>query len=151
MKKRNISVLLPNLRSMHNIGSIFRTADGAGVNKIYLTGLTACPPRKEIGKTALGAEKSVPWEYHPDPLKLLKSLKKEGAKIIALERSRKSVPLKPCPPGQSFCLILGNEVEGVDASLLRVADRVISIPMRGKKESLNVAVAFGIAIYTLIP
>lgn len=142
-------VILHNIRSLHNIGSIFRTADGAGVDKIYLTGLTACPPRKEIAKVALGAENSVKWEYHPDPVKLIQKLKKQKIQILALEKAPQSKAITTFKAKRPFCLIVGNEVEGVYGELLHQADEVLKIPMHGKKESLNVSVAFGVAIYSL--
>lgn len=144
-----ISILLHNIRSMHNVGSIFRTSDGAGVSKIYLTGYTPCPPRKEIHKTALGAEEFIPWEYHVDPVKLLKKLKKEGVGIVALEKNQRSQDISSYTSKKPTCLILGNEIDGVEESLLKLADQVLHIPMRGQKQSLNVSVAFGVAIYHL--
>lgn len=144
-----ITVLAHDIRSMHNIGSIFRTCDGAGVGRLYLTGYSACPPRKEIAKVALGAEQSVPWEHHKDPVVLIRALKKQGVTIIALERGKKSVDITRLKPKKPFCLIVGNEVDGVQKELLSLADHVAEIPMRGKKESLNVSVAFGIAVYSL--
>ncbi|MFH1012623.1 MAG: RNA methyltransferase [Candidatus Peregrinibacteria bacterium] len=147
--KKQVAVLAHNIRSMHNIGSIFRTCDGAGVSKLYLTGYTACPPRKEIEKTALGATESVAWEHHKDPIALIKKLKGEGIQILALERGKKSVDITRFNPKKPLCLLVGNEVDGVEPPLLKLADRIVEIPMRGKKESLNVSVAFGIAIYQL--
>ncbi len=149
VKKKLVSVLLHNIRSMHNVGSVFRTSDGAGVSKIYLTGYTPCPPRKEIYKTALGAEEVIPWEYHPDPLPLLKRLKKEGIEVVALEKNQNSKNIQDFHSNHSVCMILGNEIEGVNEELLQLSDVVLHIPMHGKKESLNVSVAFGVGIYSL--
>jgi len=143
------SVLLHNIRSMHNVGSIFRTADGAGVGKIYLSGYTPCPPRKEIHKTALGAENSVQWEYHKNPLALIKKLKKEGVDILALEKNESSQNILEQQIKKPFCLILGNEIEGVSDELLNQSEKTLHIPMLGEKISLNVSVAFGVAIYQL--
>lgn len=146
----SVSILLHNIRSMHNVGSVFRTSDGAGVSKIYLTGYTPCPPRKEIAKTALGAEESVVWEYHPDPVSLIKKLKKEGVEIVALEKNKQSKNIQTYTSKKPLCMILGNEIEGVSEEILKLSDVVLHIPMRGKKESLNVSVAFGIGIYELL-
>lgn len=134
---------------MHNIGSIFRTSDGAGVSKIYLTGYCACPPRKEITKTALGAEDFVPWEFYKNPVELVKKLKKAGVQILALERTASGKNIFRIRPKYPCCLIVGNEIEGVPSELLDLCDKTIEIPMRGIKESLNVSVAFGIGIYAL--
>lgn len=134
---------------MHNVGSIFRTSDGAGVAKIYLTGFTPCPPRKEIHKTALGAEEVVPWEYHEDPIILTEKLKKKGVKIVALEKNAESQDINAYIPQSEVCMIVGNEIDGVEPPLLALADQVLHIPMRGKKESLNVSVAFGVGVYRI--
>ena len=148
-KKQQVYVLAHNIRSMHNIGSIFRTSDGAGVSKIYLTGYSACPPRKEISKTALGAEEFIPWEFYKNPLTLVKKLKKDKFQIIALERTEGSKNIFDFKPKYPCCLIVGNEIEGVPPELLDLCDKKLEIPMRGTKESLNVSVAFGIAVYAL--
>lgn len=145
-------VILDDIRSLYNVGSIFRTADAAGVDKIYLCGITARPVGKQaekISKVALGAEKEVSWEYVPQSWRLVEKLQAQGYQIVALELTDEAITyekFKPCFP---LALILGREVEGVKRSLLRRSDAVISLPMRGKKESLNVAVAFGIATYHL--
>lgn len=148
--KKEIFVLAHNIRSLHNIGSIFRTCDGAGVRKLYLTGYSGAPPRKEIHKTALGAEEGVPWEFHKDPLPLIHSLKEKGVMIVALEKNEDSQNIIDFKPVYPLCLIIGNEVGGVEEALLKASDHVVHIPMLGKKESLNVAVAFGIGVYRLI-
>ena len=147
--KKEVYVLAHNIRSLHNIGSFFRTSDGAGVSKIYLTGYCGCPPRKEITKTAIGAEEWIPWEHHKNPIPVIKKLKKEGVQIISLERNDKSVDIKTFKPKYPACLIVGNEIDGVGDDLLNLSDAVVEIPMNGKKESLNVSVAFGIAVYNL--
>ncbi|HTY39553.1 MAG TPA: TrmH family RNA methyltransferase [Candidatus Paceibacterota bacterium] len=162
MKERettDLVVLLPNIRSVHNVGSMFRTADGAGVSKIYLAGYTPEPVdrfgrfRTDFKKTALGAERTMPWEKVPDAAALLKSLKADGSTILALELSVEAVSYDKLPErlfrSKKICLIVGNEVEGVPPTMLKMTDAVIFIPMRGKKESLNVSVAFGIAVYEL--
>lgn len=149
--------VITNVRSMGNVGSIFRTADGAGLDKLYLAGLTPAPfdifgaPRPQIQKTSLGAEKWVPWEHVKSVPALLKRLKKEGYKIIALERARGSVPYNEIKIKRrdKIAIVVGHEVRGLSPSILKLADRIAEIPMRGRKESLNVSVAFGIAAYEL--
>lgn len=146
-----ICALLDNIRSLYNVGAIFRVADGAGIRKLYLCGITGCPPDPEIEKTALGATLSVFWEYHSDATRLVTNLKEEGWKIVALERTDCSI-LYSAFPSDAFpvCIIVGNEVEGVGESLLELCDMAIEIPQYGWKQSLNVAVAFGIAVYELV-
>ena len=131
------------------MGSIFRTCDGAGVTKLYLTGYSGVPPRKEITKSALGADESVAWEYHKDPVSVLQMLKNNGVQIVALEKNKKSTDIRKFKPKYPVCMIIGNEIDGVESSLLELSDHVLHIPMCGKKESLNVSVAFGIGIYHL--
>lgn len=155
----SIVLILNNIRSVENVGSIFRTADGAGVEKIYLVGVTPDPidrfgrNRTDMAKVALGAEKSIPWEHYSDISLLIKQLRKNppagGLQIIALEQSKKSVYYKKFKPVGSAALIVGNEVDGIADGILRQCDAVIEIPMKGKKESLNVSVATGIALFEL--
>ena len=153
--KTEAFVIVHNIRSLHNVGSIFRTSDGAGVKKLYLTGYTPSPVdelgkyRKEIQKTALGAEKTVEWEKVKDVSALISKLKLQNIKIIALENTKGAINYLDCKRSKKFALIIGNEVRGLSGAILRKSDVVISIPMRGKKESLNVSIAFGIAIYSL--
>ncbi|MDD5084109.1 MAG: RNA methyltransferase [Candidatus Moranbacteria bacterium] len=152
-------VIAHNIRSAHNVGSLFRTADGTGVDKIFLTGYTPMPATKEtiyltrahkdLAKTALGAEKNIVWEHREDVLALLKALKKDGYQIIALEQSEKSVDYRAYRPSKKIALIAGNEVRGVDADILDQCDAILEIPMRGQKNSLNVSVAFGIAAFEI--
>ena len=149
MDKKEICLIAHNIRSLWNVGSLFRTCDALGVTKLYLTGYTGCPPRKEITKTALGAEEFVQWEHYDEPMDVISDLKKEGWQIVCLELSDKSIVLSEFEPKYPICLILGNEVDGVRDDLLENCDSVVSIPMMGKKESLNVAVAAGIALYGL--
>jgi tRNA G18 (ribose-2'-O)-methylase SpoU len=146
------TALLEDVRSLWNVGSIFRTADGAGFGRLFLCGITGCPPRKEIAKTSLGAEQNLPWEFHSSALEVLAELKKQQVFILGLERTANSRPLQnliadglPRP----LCLILGNEVTGIYRETLDQCDAVADLPMRGTKESLNVAVAFGVAAYML--
>ena len=141
--------LIENVRSLYNVGAIFRTADGAGVNKLFLTGITGQPPHREIRKVALGAEESVPWEYIPETATLVEKLKREDVQIVVLEATEKSIPYDQADFEFPVCLVVGHEYNGVSEEILKSADSVIKIPMRGKKISLNVAVAFGIAIYEM--
>jgi 23S rRNA (guanosine2251-2'-O)-methyltransferase len=139
-------VICQNIRSLFNVGSIFRTADSFGVDKVYLTGITGRPPRQEISKVALGAEEYIPWEYVRQPARLIKKLKSEGVRIVALEQSPgKSIDLPKWKPQFPLAVILGYEPTGLPKSLLALADEIVEIPMYGKKESLNVGVAWGIA------
>ncbi|MDD5751332.1 MAG: RNA methyltransferase [Candidatus Peribacteraceae bacterium] len=146
---RRLILLAHNIRSLWNVGSFFRTGDAFGVEKIYLTGYTATPPRREISKTALGAEEFVPWKFEQDPVKVIKVLKRKGYVIVALEQAKKAVVLSDYEPPSKVCLIVGHEVLGVSKELLKLCDAIVHIPMQGKKESLNVAVAAGIALHRL--
>lgn len=141
--------VLDSIRSMHNIGSIFRAADGAGVGKLYLCGMTATPPRPEIRKAALGAEESVTWEYFASTKEALDALKQTGYSLIALENSPTSQDYRAFDYKFPLALIIGHEFDGISAEILVQCDGVISLPMRGQKNSLNVAVAFGIAAYEI--
>lgn len=146
-------VLLDNLRSTLNVGSIFRTADGAGVNHIYCCGTTPTPEHAKIAKTSLGAEGFTSWSYHPNALDQVKLKRLSGYQITSLEATDSSKSLftpSSAPAQSSILLVLGNEVSGIDPEILHNSDKVLYIPMQGKKSSLNVAVAFGIAIYSLI-
>lgn len=148
---KDFYVVVDNIRSLENIGSIFRTADAIGVKKIFLCGISGIPPinknQKDFLKTALGAEKTVPFEYHKQTARLLKKLKQDNISIIALEQSKKAIPYTRFKPKFPLALVLGNEVKGISKSVLEAVDHVIDLPMLGKKESLNVAVAFGVAGY----
>jgi len=149
MMKRDIIVIAHNIRSLHNVGAIFRTADAFGVKKIYLTGYTGTPPRQEIAKVSLGAENVVPWEYYKQPTSVIKQLKREGVRIVACEQTPSSISLPDFHIPDRVAIILGNEVRGVSKTLCQQADQIVSIPMFGKKESLNVSVACGVALYAL--
>lgn len=142
--------LLENIRSLHNVGAIFRTSDGAGVQKIFLTGYTGVPPRDQISKTALGAEKNVPWKQYKRPMNAVRQLKKKGVQIVALETGDKAVNLFDFEPKWPTCLMVGNEVEGLSPELLDDADVIVKIPMMGSKESLNVSCAYSVAVYELL-
>lgn len=152
-------VILDNIRSINNVGSIFRTADAAGIEKIYLGGITPDPldvfgrPRPQFVKVSLGAEKTVAWEKVKSTMRLINQLKKDGYKIWAVEQGKKSISyykLKLKSKKQKIALILGNEVRGIQPAILKKCDKILEIPMRGKKESLNVAVSFGIAAFGLL-
>ncbi len=146
-----IYVLVDSVRSLYNVGSIFRTSDGAWIQKLFLCGFTPHPPRKEIEKTALGATESVPWEYRKDPLEVVLELKQRGVTICILEQTTRSIPYTAVSPSQfPVCLIIGNEITGVSHRLVEAADISIEIPMVGTKQSLNVAVAYGIAVFELV-
>lgn len=153
MNKKEIYLILHNIRSAHNVGAIFRTAEAAGISKIYLTGYTPTPidrfgrERKDIAKTALGAEKIVPWEARKNINRPIKELKKKKLTIIAVEQSPKSIDYKKVKIKNRTAIILGNEVTGLPANVLKNCDVAAQIPMKGKKESLNVSVAAGIFIF----
>lgn len=140
-------LVVPNIRSGHNVGAMFRTADGAGVNKMYLCGYSPCPPHTQVDKVALGAEKSVPWGYCKQTGALLKKLKAGGYSLVALEQTPKSVSIYRWQPKLPLALVVGNEKTGVTKNLLALCDHVVHLPMRGTKNSLNVSVATGIALY----
>ena len=159
---KGLVVVLHNIRSVHNVGSIFRTADAAGVGKIYLSGITPTPLdrfgkiRPQFVKVALGAEKNVQWDASARSAqatsRLLEKLKEEKYKIFAVEQSEKSIPYHKYPLNkrslkQRVALVFGNEVRGLSPAILKRADKILEIPMRGRKESLNVSVAFGIVVY----
>ncbi|MCA9405954.1 MAG: RNA methyltransferase [Candidatus Omnitrophica bacterium] len=139
------SVILNDIRSAHNVGSIFRTADGLGIEKIYLCGITAYPPNPQITKTALDAQHHVPWEYCRDAAAAAVELKNRGYHLTLLEQTDQSVFPQDFKLKKPLCLIVGNEIDGVSQSLVDVCDSAIEIEMTGVKNSLNVSVAFGIA------
>ena len=142
-----ISILVENVRSVHNVGSIFRTADGFGAEKIYLSGYTAYPPRDDLSKTALGSEKAVPWEHFDNSLLAAKQLINRGISLVLLEQTVKSKLIYEIKWNFPICFIVGNEVAGVSEELSKLADIHAEIPMRGVKQSLNVSVATGVAGY----
>ncbi len=148
MERFPIYVLLDDIRSLYNVGSMFRTADGARVTRLILAGFTPSPPRKEIEKTALGATASVPWEYVRDPLAVIASLKRDGVKICLVEHTDNSRPYDSVRADDlPICLVVGNEIRGIGKEIVEAADMAIDIPMYGMKQSLNAAVAFGIAVF----
>ena len=142
-------LILPNIRSAHNVGASFRTADGAGVDKIYLCGYTAQPPHPQLDKVSLGAEKWMPWEYEKQTARLLKKLQEKGYNIVALELNKKSGDIFKWKPKFPLALLVGNEKTGVTKNLLKYCDKIVHIPMRGRKKSLNVSIAAGIAMYRI--
>jgi 23S rRNA (guanosine2251-2'-O)-methyltransferase len=154
-EQRTVVVILDNIRSVHNVGSIFRTSDALGVNKIFLCGCTPTPKdrfgreRKDLAKVALGAEKSIEWEYFKTTEEAIKKLKKEKFQIIALEQSENSIDYKKVKAKNKTAIILGEEVHGLNKKVLDLADVVMEIPMQGIKESLNVSVSFGVAAFRI--
>ena len=148
-----VSLILHDIRSSENVGSMFRTADAAGVSKIYLTGYTPAPldrfgrKNAKLTKAALGAEEFVPWEKHEDIFSLIEELKMNGVRVVAVEQDPAAVLYMELRRGGQTAFILGNEVDGVPPDVLRAADAIVEIPMQGKKESLNVAVAAGIILF----
>jgi 23S rRNA (guanosine2251-2'-O)-methyltransferase len=163
MNKRRIVVVVHNIRSAHNVGSILRSADGMGIDHVYISGYSPYPIKpnderlphiqskidNQVHKTALGAEKSVPWSQENDAKKTISELKREGFLIASLEQTDKSTELNKFKTIQDIALIMGNEVTGVEKAILDLSDVNLQIPMLGKKESLNVAVATSIALYHL--
>ncbi len=150
VKKLPVYVILNNIRSSYNVGSIFRTSDGAMIEKLYLCGYTPHPPKKEVLKTALGSQNSVAWEYVKDPVELVLKLKEEGIKIGALELTENSIPHYSFQKNNfPVALLVGNEIKGVSQDLLDLCDFSLEIPQYGIKQSLNVAVAYGIAVFEL--
>ncbi len=156
--KKPICVVLDNVRSMNNVGSIFRTADGFGIEKLWLCGITAQPPHREIHKTALGAEESIPWQYTATTLEACQQLKVNGYKLIAIEQAEGSKLLNEFKLGWSgdqpketekYAIIMGNEVDGVSEEVLNLCDECIEIPQFGTKHSFNVAVCAGIVLWEL--
>lgn len=159
MKKNQENILiLHNIRSVENVGAMFRTADAAGIDKIYLTGYTPTPldrfgrKRGDLAKSALGAEEFVKWEQYKNILQLLTKLKKEKYLIIGIEQDKKSIDYKTLRPrsGRGNVFIMGSEVGGIPKNILKKCDIIAEIPMRGKKESLNVSVACGIALFRIL-
>jgi len=146
---KDFYVICDNIRSLENIGSIFRTADAIGATKIFLCGISGRPPHQKISKTALGAEKNIPFEYHKQTWRLIDKLKKDKITIVALEQDKKAIAYTKLKPTFPLALIIGNEVKGISRKVLSQADKIIYLPMRGQKESLNVAVAFGVAAYQI--
>lgn len=153
---RDTRLILHNIRSVHNVGSIFRTADAAGISRIYLTGYTPTPvdrfgrARRDFSKVSLGAEKTVSWEKQEDVTRLIPSLKEEKFFIVAVEQSSRAIDYKKITLPAKAAVIFGNETEGISKNILDLADVIAEIPMRGEKESLNVSVSAGIVLFRMM-
>ncbi|MDW3196734.1 MAG: RNA methyltransferase [Cytophagales bacterium] len=148
-KKLNACLVLDNIRSMNNIGSAFRTGDAFRIEKIYLTGISATPPHRDIHKTALGATDSVDWEHVKDTLELIKRLREEGYQIVALEQAENSMTLEAFEPDpdKKYAIVFGNEVFGVDQEVVSQSDICVEIPQFGTKHSLNISVSIGVILW----
>ena len=148
-EKIPVCILLDNVRSLHNVGSAFRTADAFRIEKIYLTGITGIPPHREIQKTALGATESVAWEYAESPAEIIQNLKLQDYKVVIIEQTTESRPLQAFHPEkkQKYCLVFGNEVDGVSEEVIKHADFALEIPQTGTKHSLNISVCLGIVAW----
>ena len=151
-KPGGLVLVLDNIRSAHNVGSAFRSADAFGVDKLWLCGISAVPPSPEIHKSALGAEDAVPWEHAADTLEVARRLRAEGYTLIAVEQTVHSVKLgtfRP-EPGHKYALVFGNEVEGVSQDVVDASDFALEIPQRGTKHSLNVSVSVGVVLWEMV-
>jgi tRNA G18 (ribose-2'-O)-methylase SpoU len=150
-EKTPIIIILDDIRSLNNIGSVFRTSDAFLIEKIYLCGITAVPPNKEIHKTALGATDTVAWEYHTDVLEVISNLKKENVAVYAIEQVENSIFLQDftIEKNKKYALVFGNEVFGVNQKAIEICDGTIEIPQLGTKHSLNIAVSTGIVVWDL--
>jgi len=150
-KKSPIIIILDNVRSLNNIGSVFRTADAFLVQKIYLCGITATPPHKDIRKTALGATESVDWEHREDTLELVNELKADGVRIVSVEQAENAVMLNDYKvgAGETVALVFGNEVKGVSQEVVSASDTVLEIPQFGTKHSLNISVSAGVVVWDI--
>jgi tRNA G18 (ribose-2'-O)-methylase SpoU len=150
--KHPVILLLDDVRSLHNVGSAFRTADAFLLEKIILCGITGKPPHREINKTALGATESVEWDYYKNADAAIHLLKSKGYRIIAVEQADKSTPLNEFhpEPDTGYVLVFGNEVSGVSESIVQVADHVVEIPQMGTKHSINISVSIGIVVWDMV-
>ncbi|MBD0850622.1 RNA methyltransferase [Maribacter arenosus] len=150
-EKTPLIIILDNIRSLNNIGSVFRTADAFLIEKIYLCGITATPPHKDIRKTALGATDSVSWEYRKDTLELVEELKISGFKVVSIEQAENATQLDQFDVEKKvkYALVFGNEVKGVSQEVVNASDQVLEIPQYGTKHSLNISVSVGIVIWDL--
>lgn len=148
-RKTAITVILDNVRSLNNIGSIFRTADAFLIEKIYLCGITAAPPHRDIQKTALGATETVSWEYSENVMQVVEQLKLDGWQVFSVEQAEKSIFLDSFEPqkGEKYALVFGNEVKGVQQKVVSLSDGVLEIPQLGSKHSLNIAVSAGVVLW----
>lgn len=150
LKSLPVSVVLDNVRSLYNVGAFFRTMDAAAAEKLFLCGITARPPHRGISKTALGSEETVAWEHSDDAAETVRSLQVRGYEVAAIETSPRAIDLFDWQPGFPVCLVFGNEVDGLGEAVLERCDSHVRIPMLGRKHSLNVATAGGIAIFELL-
>lgn len=154
--RKKTYLILHNIRSVYNVGAIFRTADASGISKIFLTGYTPAPvdrfgrERKDIAKTALGAEKNIKWKYVKSVNSLIQKLKKENIEVIAVEQDKKAIDYKKLKIKKDTTFVFGNEVEGLSKSILEKSDKIVQIKMLGKKESLNVSVALGVFLFRVL-
>ncbi len=150
-KKTPLIVVLDNIRSLNNVGSVFRTSDAFLIEKIYLCGITATPPNKEIHKTALGATESVTWEYFEETIDVINSLQEQNVKILAIEQAVNSTKLNDFYPeeNQKYAIVMGNEVKGVQQDVVNASDKCIEIPQFGTKHSLNISVTTGVVLWDL--
>lgn len=155
-KRQSNVVVLDNIRSVHNVGAIFRTSDALGIDKIFLCGITPSPidrfgrERNDLNKASLGAEKSVSWEHHPSALLCVEQLKSKGYTVVCVEQTKNSIDYKTVIPENKTVFVFGNEVSGISKEVLSVADQITEIDMKGIKESLNVSVTFGIAMFRML-
>lgn len=149
--KTPLIVVLDNIRSLNNIGSVFRSSDAFRIEKIYLCGITAQPPHRDIHKTAIGATESVDWEYVEDTLDVIKVLKSQGVMTLAIEQTQDSLKLNEFYPkkGNKYAIILGNEVDGVQQAVINESDAVLEVPQIGTKHSLNISVCTGVVLWDL--
>ena len=150
LPRNPIIAIVENIRSMHNVGSIFRSSDGARIEELLLTGFTPLPPRPEITKTALGSTESVPWKYVKNSKEKINELKQKGYTIYTIEQTTKSRIYTEVKYKFPACLIMGNEVDGISDEIIELADYSVEIPMLGVKHSLNVSVAYGIMVYDML-
>ena len=151
IKKTPLIVILDNIRSLNNIGSVFRTSDAFLIEKVYLCGITARPPHKDIHKTALGATDSVDWEYVEDTLTLVNNLRKQGVTVASIEQAENSIDLQDFRPeiNKKLAVVFGNEIKGVDQKVVNISDYCIEIPQYGTKHSLNISVSCGVVLWDL--
>ncbi|HET8809637.1 MAG TPA: RNA methyltransferase [Flavobacteriaceae bacterium] len=147
--KTPLIIVLDNIRSLHNVGSVFRTADAFLLKKIYLCGITATPPHKDIRKTALGATETVDWEYAKNTLEVVKKLQQQNIHVLSVEQAENATMLNDFSPetGQTYALVFGNEVKGVQQEVINASDGVLEIPQMGSKHSLNVSVSVGVVVW----
>lgn len=144
-----LRVILDNIRSFNNVGSVFRTSDCFAIEKLYLCGITACPPHREIHKTAIGATESVEWEQQDDTLSLVQNLQDDGWKVYAIEQTEHTVMLDDFVPEGKLAIVMGNEVDGVQQAVIDQCDGVIEVPQEGTKHSLNISVCTGVVLWDL--